>query len=46
MAGARDDDSAQAVSRCEDGLGRRRALAFIVSEIEAFNDLIAARCEG
>jgi hypothetical protein len=34
----------QAAASCNDGLDRRRDIAFIDSEIEAFNDLIATRC--
>lgn len=34
----------QATSSCKDGLDHRSDIASIDSEIEAFNDLIAARC--
>jgi hypothetical protein len=36
----------QAVSICRDGMDHQRDLALIDSEIDAFNNLIAARCGG
>jgi hypothetical protein len=36
----------QAVSICRDGIDHQRVLALIDSEIDAFNNLIAAQCGG
>jgi hypothetical protein len=36
----------QATSICEDGIDRQRTLEILDSEIEAFNNLIAAQCGG
>jgi hypothetical protein len=36
----------QATSACQDGIDRRRDLTLLDSEIEAFNNLIAAQCGG
>jgi len=36
----------QAISTCDDGIGHRRDLAFLDSEINDLNHLIAARCRG
>ena len=36
----------QAVSICRDGIDHQRDLALIDSEIDAFNNLIAAQCGG
>ena len=36
----------QAVSACKDGVTRQPALDVLDSEIDAFNNLIAARCGG
>jgi hypothetical protein len=34
----------QAASTCKDGIGRQPILDVLDSEIDAFNNLIAARC--
>ena len=36
----------QAVSTCKDGVGRQPPLDVLDAEIDAFNNLIAARCSG
>ena len=36
----------QAASFCRDSIDRQRTLELLDSEIEAFNDLIARRCNG
>jgi hypothetical protein len=36
----------QAASFCRDGVDRQRTLELLDTEIEAFNDLIAAQCSG
>jgi hypothetical protein len=36
----------QAASICEDGIDRQRDLDMLDSEIDAFNNLIAAQCSG
>ena len=36
----------QAVSTCKDGVGRQPLLDVLDAEIDAFNNLIAARCGG
>ena len=36
----------QAVSICRDGIDHQRDLALVDSEIDAFNNLIAAQCGG
>ena len=36
----------QAISICRDGIDHQRDLALIDSEIDAFNNLIAAQCGG
>src|SRR5215510_8398219 len=36
----------QATSACQDGIDRQRDLSLLDSEIEAFNNLIAAQCGG
>jgi hypothetical protein len=36
----------QAVSICKDGVGRQPLLDVLDAEIDAFNDLLAARCGG
>jgi hypothetical protein len=36
----------QAASFCKEGIDRQRILELLDSEIDAFNDLIAAQCSG
>ena len=36
----------QAATFCRDGVDRQRTLELLDTEIEAFNDLIAAQCSG
>jgi hypothetical protein len=36
----------QAVSICQDGIDRHRALEVLDAEIDAFNNVIASQCSG
>jgi hypothetical protein len=39
-------EARQAASACPDGLNRQRDVDMLDAEIDAFNNLIAARCSG
>jgi hypothetical protein len=39
-------EARQATSACQDGLNRQRDVDMLDAEIDAFNNLIAARCSG